>query len=152
MADGMRMVPTFREAMRRVGLTPEQQKRVNDRSLRTITAYILQQIQKAFTTSGQGQPGGKPWNDLTPDYLADKISEGHSPLMGVREGLLKRTQRSDLHLGRGKSETGSPQPHAPYFQKDRPFLPVESFIMKHWQSIHVGLWKGASVGTGGLSG
>lgn len=145
-------VPTFKQAMRRLGLTPEQQKRVNDRSLRTITAFILQQMQKAFTIDGQAQPGGKPWDDLNADYLADKLSEGHSPLIGVLSGDTKRTLFSDLSLNQGKSLTGSPEAQGAWFNKRRSFLPVESFVLNHWQDIHTGIWKRGTVGTGGISG
>lgn len=134
--------PTIPEAMHELGLSPEQQKRINDRSLTAITAFILQQELKAFTIEGQKQPGGQSWKDLDPKYLMDKIDEGHSALIGIRETLLSRTLRSDISLRRGRSETGSPQPHAPFFQKDRPFLPVESFVLKRWKSIHTGLWRG----------
>jgi hypothetical protein len=143
------VVPTMKQAITRLGLTPEKQKAVNDRSLRTITAFILREMQKSFTESGQGQPGGEGWKDLDPAYLADKISEGYSALIGVRETFLKRTLRSDLNLAQGKSDTGSPEPHAPFFQALRSFLPVEEYVLNHWQDVHVGIWKRGTVGSFG---
>ena len=78
-------------------------------------------------------------------------------MIGVREGNLARTLSSDLMFAQGRSETGSPEEHAAWFGyrktgTSRPFLPVEEYVLERWQEIHSDIWKGVSVGTGGLSG
>lgn len=155
-AASIRVFPSINDALRELRLTPDQQKALNDWSLRSITAWCLREIQVAFTSRGQGQPGGEPWKSLSESWAGKKAADGYSPLIGIHKGALRQSLQGSTTPGaiglaaavdykrkgiESQLNVGTGLDYADEFNAIRPILPVESYVTNHWQDIHSGLLK-----------
>lgn len=137
--------PKIPVAMRQLGLTPQEIKKIDDQTLTQFTAWSVREIQKSMTSSGQGQPGGDAWVPLSEDWLDWKDAIGWSNLIGVATGAMKQSTSGETDKTNKQSKTGvggQASGYAEYFAytKDgrdkRPVLPEDDYAANKLQDLY----------------
>jgi len=139
------MKPPLPIAIKGLGLTPAEIKKVDDQTLVQFTAWGVREIQKAFTSSGQGQPGGDKWFPLSENWIDWKDAWGFSNLIGVATGALKMSTSGEADKRNKQSKIGvggAASAYAEYFgytksgDPKRPMLPEDDYACKKLQDLY----------------
>jgi len=139
------MRPSLPVALRSLGLTPQEMKRIDDLTVTQFTAWGVREIQKSMTSSGQGQPGGDAWMPLTDEWLDIKDAYGWSNLAGVASGAMKQSTSGEADKVNKQSKIGvggQASAYAEYFaytkdgQDKRPMLPEDDYAANKLQDLY----------------
>lgn len=139
------MIPKLPVALKQLGLTPQEMKKVDDQTLTQFTAWGVREIQKSMTSSGQGQPGGDAWLPLSEDWLDWKEAIGWSSLVGVRTGAMKQSTSGEADKRNKQSKIGvggQASAYAEYFaytkdgQDKRLVLPEDDYAANKLQDLY----------------
>jgi hypothetical protein len=102
-------------------------------------------MQKAFTSSGQGQPGGEMWFGLTQQWAEYKTRVGAARETGVFTGKMKESVGGEENFTKGESITGvggRSEAYAEHFafysdgREKRPVLPEDNYAADKFQSLY----------------
>lgn len=133
------MRPPLKTAIRMLKLTQQEIDKIDGETLTQFTAWGIREIQKSMTSSGQGQPGGDVWKELSASWAGFKSLVGWSPLIGVASGAMKQStsgeadKRNKLsRIGVGGQASG----YAERFNATRPILPEDDYAADKLQKLH----------------
>ena len=135
----MRIHPKLPTALREIGLSEGDIKKREKRTLQRFTAWGIREIQKSMTSSGQGQPGGAEWKELSDGYAAFKSLMGWSSLIGVAKGWMKQSVSGDIDTNKGQSMIGvggRAEGYAERFNRNRPLLPEDNYAADRLQKLY----------------
>lgn len=136
----LQMVPTLPAVMRSLGLTSQQLRQKDLRTLQKFTAFSIREMQRALTINGQGQPGGEQWEELTSDWADYKDFMGWSPLIGVATGAMRKTVGGEVNRSKMESVTGiggESSEYAEYFNDKREILPEVDYAADKLMNIYL---------------
>jgi hypothetical protein len=138
-SNGVSFMPSLQDALKSLGLSPEQAAKNNRRALVAMGAWMVREMQKATTSAGQTQPGGPAWLPLSPAWEAFKTDEGYSELIGVYQGHMRNSMSYDVR--KTEVESGATVVHGAYFDALRPITPEEVYAANHFQDIILAEWN-----------
>ncbi len=131
--------PPLKVAVKSLGLSVQAMKKIDDQTLTQFTSWGVREIQKAFTASGQGQPGGQKWFPLSENWLDWKDAYGFSNLIGVATGALKMSTSGEADKRNKQSKIGVggiASKYAENFAARRQVLPDEDYAVNKLQDLY----------------
>ena len=138
--------PRLKYVLEELRITPEQVDRNNKRALTAMGAWMTREMRNTLKPDGfQGQPGGKKWKALNPDYVALKASGGFSTHIGIYRGHMQNSLSFDVRLSRLEVEAGPTVEHAEDFDSKRPLTPDETYANKRFEQIVIDAWDGKTL-------
>lgn len=126
----IKVTPPFRQALLKLGLSPEQSKNAMVNWVKANITWHEQQMLSAYPQ--QRQPGGgKDWAAVTPEYASRKEDAGYNPdEIGIVTGAMRNSLFHEYNLSSLMGAVGYPEvggsEYPKYFHALRPLLAQKS--------------------------
>ena len=150
----IRFIPPLKVAFAKLGFDPAIQEKIFRYSTRSVAAFALGSIQKAFKYT-QAQPGGSAWVGVSQAWAEKKMALGKSAQIGTfkaKLGLsfsgpakpLTVTSSEAVAINKAQhiANIGTEILYGGYFNEGtefmeaRPFIPTSAFVTRRWGTLH----------------